>query len=159
MKKFKYLYFSNIISSSPLYKLWLFKKIKGGEEDDGNLLSHPTDHTSNGIEWKWTGMTATGTGKASSSSTIMNETTPLKDNVVPSETYTFSIKTPLTKILRLFLITEGGTKANFSINPGTTSRTIPSTGTYSSYYLQYHCTKGDEVNVTIEDIKLTKGEE
>lgn len=154
MKRFKYLFFTNKLNHT-LYNFWFFKKLTAGG-DDGNLLSQPTDYTSNGIEWKWSGMKATGSGKASSGTTIMNETISLKDNVVTGETYTFSIKNPLTKNLRVYLISEGGTKVNYLITAGETSRLFIAAGTFSSYYLQYHCTKGEDVNVIIEDIKLIK---
>lgn len=154
MKKFKYLYFSNIISSSPLYKLWLFKKIKGGEEDDGNLLTKPSNYSYQGIDWTWNGYTVHGEGQAQASGSRMTETLELKKPLEKGKTYKFSIKERPKKNVTLRLITADESALSIRIAPSDDYRQFTPNDDYVTFYIQYACSKNESVDVTIEDFKL-----
>lgn len=153
MKKFKYLYFSNIISNSPLYKLWLFKKIKGGEEDDGNLLTVPYDFEDNGIIWSWNKFSVRGVGTATGISSLMCDRMPLKSTLVGGHKYTLSIKgtSPNTIRANFYL---GGTRKYYTIFNSTTIFTLPASANgVEKFDFRLSDTRGN-IDITLEDFKL-----
>lgn len=153
MKKFKYLYFSNIISNSPLYKLWLFKKIKGGE-DDGNLLSKPSNYSHQGIDWTWNGYSVHGEGISQASGSRMTETLSLKKTVESGKTYRFSIKEAPKKSITLRLITADDSPLGIRIAVSDNYRQFTANDNYVRFFIQYGSSKNESVDVTIEDFKL-----
>lgn len=155
MKRFKYLYFTNVLDK-PYFNFWFLKKLKGGEEDDGNLLTQPIDHEEGGVKWVWNGMTATSSGVASTAALVMTDTLPLKETIKQGESYTFSIGKAITKNIRLYLVNDDGNKISNMISSGSTERVFQVQFDATKYYLQYAGVKNVENNVTIEDIKLVK---
>lgn len=157
MKRFKYLYFTNVLNK-PYFNFWFLKKLKGGKEDDGNLLTQPEDYSNGGVDWTWSDMNVSGKGKVTASSSYITDVDiPLKEALVVGEYYTLSIKESVPKIIRIqFPYTTGG---NFTQNlgSGTTSITFKVVQELKPVFrLRYMASRGDDVDVTIKDIKLVK---
>lgn len=161
MKRFKYLYFTNIVNK-PYFNFWILKKLKGGEEDDGNLFTQPENYTEGQVTWSWDKMTAIGNGRVSKTGTYMTDPynpLPLKKNFEVDAYYTISIAEPLAKNLQCLFTTENG-DINFAINAGQTSKTFQATADLmltGKYKLRYMARGGDLLSdLTIKDIKMVK---
>lgn len=160
MKRFKYLYFTNIINK-PYFNFWFLKKLKGGEEDDGNLLSQPdSPFTHKDVTWTWDKMNATGVGTAGSVRVNMTNRLLLKEELETDSSYTFSIKEPLegskNNIVLALSNEDQSIVYDYMIDTTKNSVTFTPENNYTHFQLWLSTTRRAAINLTIEDIKLVK---
>lgn len=160
MKRFKYLYFTNALNK-PYFNYWFFKKMKGGEEDDANLLSQPdSPFTNKGVTWSWDKMNATGVGTTGGTKITMTNNLLLKEKVNNTSSYTFSIKEPLEgsrNQIVLGLSNEDQTVVHdYYIDITKNSITFTPDANFTHFQLWLFTSRRLNINLTIEDIKFVK---
>lgn len=161
MKRFKYLYFTNIVNK-PYFNFWFLKKLKvGGGGDDGNLLTEPADFSQYGLDWIWDGFTVSTSGVSTRSILFTCDLTLLKEPLKQNVTYTFSIKEPISYTLNLMLLDATG-RVRFtpypSIAPGNTSVTftVDADDLYTHFRTQLSEVPKMPIDIIIKNNKLTK---
>lgn len=159
MKRFKYLYFTNILNK-PYFNFWFLKKLKGGEEDDGNLLSQPSNFSDSGIDWTWDKMNVTGKGTLQQSPSKMCGVLDLKHPLETHVYYTFSTRDalPAKRQITLKVSDDDGHSVSKNIMQGQTSIKFSVSLEFNHFQLLFNSKRNEQIDDTFYDLKLVKDE-